>query len=557
MNDIASQDDFEFFQNVVRCLTGSLDLSKSMVEVFNYLKDHYPINAISLHQYSKQLKALKLLFLVTRSNFQYVETILPLSESDIEYLDEHESRENSVDVSSESGTDIANRHRKAISHLLPYRPSNYLVAIMKSGKEVVGHLCLIGSGQVVYNEVQIKRMHYLINPFTLAMSNMLQFKRTMEFQQRLFDEKNSLERTLHQLQGSPIIGIRGGMRKTMEVVRQLQGKETPALILGETGTGKELIADEIQRISPRKDKPFIKVNCGAIPDNLIDSELFGYEKGAFTGAVQSHSGRFEQADGGTLFLDEIGELPLQAQVRFLRVLQNGVIERIGGKQSKSINVRVIAATNRDLGQMIKKGTFREDLYYRLYVFPIYLPPLRDRVQDIPFFLRHFVNQSCARLNIKEPPVFHSDLIDHLKEYTWPGNVRELENLVERAVILSSDGLLHIEDLIPTSHAANENSNMESPQALEELIDERIKRILTGNEQYAFRELSKDIGESIETPNPLKPLDETIQEAIEAALMQCRGKVSGSNGAARLLGLNPSTLRNKMRKSGIYPIKRVP
>ena len=547
MKSIASQDDFEFFQTVVRCLTGSLDLSKSMIEVFDYLKDHYPINAISLHQYSRELKALKLLFLVTHKSFQYVETVLPLSDQDLEYMDEHESRDDSVDVSFENEVDIADRHRKAISSFLPYRPSNYLVAIMKSGGKVVGHLCLIGSGQVTYSKIQIKRMHYLINPFTLAMSNMLQFKRTLEFQEKLYDQKNTLEQTLHQIQDSPIIGSRGGLHKTMEVVRQLEGKETPALILGETGTGKELIADEIQQISPRKDKPFIKVNCGAIPENLIDSELFGYEKGAFTGAVQSRPGRFEQADGGTLFLDEIGELPLQAQVRFLRVLQNGVIERIGGKHSISIDVRVIAATNRNLEQMIKKGTFREDLYYRLYVFPIDLPPLRERIQDIPLFLKHFIRQSCARLNIKKPPVFQSDLIDHLREYSWPGNVRELENLVERAVIMASDGRLHVEDLLPISPAVKEASIPESPQSLKVLIDERIQMALTGIEKPLVQEPIKEMGDPISTLKHLQPLDQTIQEAIVAALKYCRGKVSGDNGAAKLLGLNPSTLRNKMRK----------
>lgn len=253
MNSIPLHDDFEFYQNVVRCLTGSLDLSKSMIEVFEYLKDHFPIDAISLHQYSKELKALKLLFLVTHQNFQYVETVASLSDREAEVMDAHERNENPIQSSSDVGEEISDKHRKAISHLLPYRLSEYLVAIMKSGdNNVVGHLCFIGSGQVKYNEDHIRRMHYLISPFTLAMSNMLHFKRTMDFQQKLHNEKNLLEQTLNQLQESPIIGSRGGLRKTMAVVRQLEGKETPALILGETGTGKELIANEIQRISPEK-----------------------------------------------------------------------------------------------------------------------------------------------------------------------------------------------------------------------------------------------------------------------------------------------------------------
>lgn len=286
------------------------------------------------------------------------------------------------------------------------------------------------------------------------------------------------------------------------------------------------------------------MNCGAIPENLIDSELFGYEKGAFTGAVQSHPGRFEQADGGTLFLDEVGELPLQAQVRFLRVLQNGIIERIGGKHSTSIDVRVIAATNRNLRQMIKEGTFREDLYYRLYVFPIHLPPLRERAQDIPLYFRQFVIRSCARHSIKKPPTFPSDLMDRLREYPWPGNVRELENLVERAVILASDGLLNVESLLPISPVDKEISNLESSRSLEELIDERIRSALARHRASPFQEPAQEKEDAIPQRPQVQPLDQTIRETIEAALAHCRGKISGDNGAAALLGLNPSTMRNK-------------
>lgn len=553
MNQISIQDDFEFFQKAVSHLTGSLELADSMVQVYDFLKNHFPIDGISLHQFSKRLQALKLLFLVTKDRFQYVETILPLSEKDARSMEELENRNPAITITDEFPTNpIADKHRQAISHLIPYRPSSYLVGLMGPEDKIVGHLCFIGSGKVQYTPVQIQRMKLLLGPFSLAMSNMLQFKRVLEFQEKLYEEKIILEKTLHHLQDNPIIGTRGGLHKIITVVHQLKGRETPVLILGETGTGKELIADEIQKNSPRANAPFIKVNCGAIPENLIDSELFGYEKGAFTGANQSRPGRFEQANGGTLFLDEVGDLQLQAQVRFLRVLQDGVVERLGGKESISVNVRIIAATNRYLEAMVKEGRFREDLYYRLYVFPVRLPSLRERTQDIPALVNHFVKRSCARLGIKNQPVLNHDAMTPLKRYSWPGNIRELENLVERAIILSSEGLLEMEKLLPQS--SREMKEIKFDEAsMERLIDKRIQKILdqgrdkkkeAADSQY--RSVSGYPFEEIK----IRPLSETIKESITAALAFSHGRVNGSGGAAELLDLKPSTLRNKMSKFSI-------
>lgn len=551
-----NDDDFEFYQQVVSHISGSLDLAQSMVRVFAFLKDHFPIDGISLHQYSKPLQVLKLLFLVTKDRFQYVETALPLSKEKARIMEEHESDPDNILVSDDVPDTIADDHRRAVSHLLPYRPSSYLVGIMRSGDEVVGHLCFIGAGKCSYTDTHIRKMRLLLGPFNLAMSNMLQFKRVLEFQQKLYEEKTDLEKELHQLRDTPIIGVKGGLHSTMNMVRQLEGRETPALILGETGTGKELIADAIQKISPRKTAPFIKVNCGAIPESLIDSELFGYEKGAFTGATQGRPGRFEQADGGTLFLDEVGELPPQAQVRFLRVLQNGIVERLGGKRSISVNVRIIAATNRNLEEMIKEGRFREDLYYRLYVFPVHLPPLRERTQDLPALIHHFVEQSCTRLKISPQPALPPETMNRLKTYAWPGNVRELENLVERAVILSSDGALQLEKLLP-----RESPGMPEPDrdisSMEALIDKRIQAALD-RQSGKKRDKENETGAGsvdmppFPSPGPMKiqPLEETIRESIKAALAFCKGRVHGTGGAAELLGLNPSTLRTKMRKLNI-------
>jgi len=324
----------------------------------------------------------------------------------------------------------------------------------------------------------------------------------------------------------------------------------PALILGETGSGKELIADAIQAISPRKDQPFVKVNCGAIPDTLVDSELFGYEKGAFTGATTSRPGRFEQANGGTLFLDEIGELPLQAQVRLLRVLQNNVVERIGSTQSIKVDVRVIAATNRNLELMMQEGSFREDLYYRLYVFPVQVPPLRERTQDIPELIYLFMQRACKELGIRTLPQLPGTTADRLLQYSWPGNVRELENLVKRGITLYPKGPLLLDQLLPQDegwYIAPE----ESESYFEKAIDARVEIALE-------KHLPKLNLPRERTPLPtppeatieIKPLEKVIRDTIQAALAHTHGKVYGPNGAVKLLDLNPSTLRSKMRKMGI-------
>ena len=549
-------EDFIFYQKVVSKISGSLDLAKSMISVFNLLKDYFPIEGISLHQYSSRLRALKLLFLVTQDHFNYVESTLPLSPEGVLYMDEYERGKDPVTLSDHEDDKIVDEHRRAIAHLLPYKQSTYLIGIMRAGKNNIGHLCLIGKDLRCFTEDHIRKMRLLLGPFTLAMSNMLQFKRTLEFQKKLYAEKSSLEKELRQLRHTPIIGSRGGLHPLMNVVRQLKGQETLVLILGETGTGKELIADTIQKISPRADKPFVKVNCGAIPESLIDSELFGYEKGAFTGATRSHPGRFEQADGGTLFLDEVGELPAQAQVRLLRVLQNGVVERLGGKQSISVDVRIIAATNRNLESMLQKGTFREDLYYRLFVFPLHVPPLRNRTQDLPELVHHFIAKTSARLKIATLPVLDNDSLRHLKSYSWPGNVRELENLVERAVILSTGGTLQLEKYLPQEQGLLLESE-QTESYLEKLIDERIRKAL----DTSFFRNSGTIESNSVYKNKEKPLnlidvgkirsmEETIRDSITAALVSSKGRVQGPKGAADLLSLNPSTLRNKMRKFGI-------
>jgi transcriptional regulator with PAS, ATPase and Fis domain len=301
----------------------------------------------------------------------------------------------------------------------------------------------------------------------------------------------------------------------MEMVQQVAPLDSPVLLLGETGTGKEVIANAIHYSSPRKDGPFIKVNCGAIPETLLDSELFGHEKGAFTGAISQRRGRFERADKGTIFLDEIGELPPQAQVRLLHVLQKKEIERVGGTSSIPVDIRVISATHRNLEEMIASGRFREDLWFRLNVFPIMIPPLRQRREDIPALVHHFIDRKSLELKLTERPVLAPGTIDQLIAYDWPGNVRELENMVERALIKHRGGVLSFEALLPVAVSGG-------------------------------REEVQEVGQN----QPQLSLDEINARYIRQAMKLAQGKINGPRGAAQILGIHPNTLRKRMNKLGI-------
>jgi transcriptional regulator with GAF, ATPase, and Fis domain len=301
-------------------------------------------------------------------------------------------------------------------------------------------------------------------------------------------------------------------------ISEVAGTDASVLILGETGTGKELIARAIHRNSRRGEKPLIKVNCAAIPGSLIESELFGHEQGAFTGATKKREGRFALADGGTIFLDEIGELPVELQVKLLRVLQEGEFEPVGSSRTQKVDARVIAATNRDLKQATQEGKFREDLYYRLNVFPIELPPLRERGDDIGLLAENFARRFANRMG-RAIESLSEDCIRRLKSYGWPGNVRELQNVIERAVITSRDGRLNLDRALPESGKVAASETV-SPE-------DTVRRVRTAKEL-----------EALERTN------------LIAALETTGWRVAGENGAAQLLGMKPTTLSSRMKALGI-------
>jgi transcriptional regulator with GAF, ATPase, and Fis domain len=322
-----------------------------------------------------------------------------------------------------------------------------------------------------------------------------------------------------------IIGRSHALRTALRAVQQVAGADATVLVTGESGTGKELIANAVHKASSRRERAFVKVNCAAMPANLIESELFGHERGAFTGATLKREGRFALADGGTLFLDEIGELPLELQAKLLRVLQEGEFEPLGSSRTRYVDVRVVAATNRDLAQEVQAGRFREDLYFRLNVFPVQLPPLRERTEDIPLLVAAFLERLRVRLGRTfQAPSRES--IRQLQAYPWPGNVRELHNIVERAVIRAEDGYLDFARALPEQPALK--------PLLTSTAEVRATRVLTA------REL-----EEIERANYL------------LALELCNWQVSGDSGAARLLGIKASTLTSRLKALGLHRVRTLP
>ena len=322
-------------------------------------------------------------------------------------------------------------------------------------------------------------------------------------------------RGTHSLGG--MIGQSLGLQKALQQIELVASTDSTVLVLGESGVGKELIARAIHEESPRADRSMIKVNCASIPRELFESEFFGHMQGSFTGATRDRVGRFELADGGTLFLDEVGEIPLDMQSKLLRVLQEGTFERIGEEKTRAADVRVIAATNRDLLEEVREKRFRQDLYYRLSVFPLEIPPLRDRKDDIPHLAAHFLEQSSRKLGLGVPKLRQRHVIE-LQQYAWPGNIRELQNVVERAVISSRSGQLHF-------HLPSTETRQRTPRA--------VKPASSGDEPLTDEEMR-----SLERQN------------IVSVLEQTDWKVSGKGGAAEYLGINPATLSSRMRKMKI-------
>jgi transcriptional regulator with GAF, ATPase, and Fis domain len=502
-----------FFRQATMRICGSLEIEQALQRLLILLKDVMPVEKLFLQYYDRDYESMKTIAYADESNCVKLDILTPLSDKareraanppikkDVYLIDDPQS----FPVSSEMSK-FHNQHTTSL-----------IILVLRSQENTLGYLILSTDKAETFNEEHLDMALQLKDPMVIAMSNTLKHREVLKLNELLADDNQYLHGELRRLSGDEIVGANYGLREVMQKVRQVALLDSPVLLMGETGTGKDVIANAIHYSSSRSEGPFVSVNCGAIPDTLIDSELFGHEKGAFTGALSQKRGRFERANQGTIFLDEIGELPLPAQVRLLRVLQSREIERVGAVKTIPLEIRIIAATNRNLEEMVQNHLFRQDLWFRLNVFPIWIPPLRERLADMPTLVQHFITIKAKELKLTNVPTLVPGTTDFLMQYHWPGNVRELQNVIERALIINPKG-----PLAPEHFSIGHHQGSVAPR--------------------------KDAA-------PSDNLDDVIAGHIRRILSSAGGKVSGPNGAAARLGINPSTLRNRMRKLGIRFGKR--
>lgn len=492
-----------------------LEIEEGLHSCMHYLAQHMPAERIYLERYEPELSSMRVVACATEEGGELMDVLVPVTQAANAALGTLAEAWRAGELPS---VFVVNRPadepvtRSMLSALDLPISSAMSLPLISQGK-VLGALALLAEGDDRYTDEHARLYALLKDPFFIAMSNTLKHREILKLKELLADDNRYLHGELRRISGEEIIGANFGLRDVMMKVRQVSTLNSPVLLSGETGVGKDVIANAIHYSSSRNEGPFIGVNCGAIPDTLIDSELFGHEKGAFTGALSQKRGRFERANHGTIFLDEIGELPLAAQSRLLRVLQHREIERVGGSSTIKLDIRIIAATNRDLQEMVRAREFREDLWYRLNVFPIEIPPLRDRRSDIPELVHHFLKQKSRELKLSAVPPLAPGAMEKLNAYHWPGNIRELQNLVERALILYPAGPITFD-------------------------------------QLPAEALTQTIPAPIAQPGTVTDLDTVVSGHIQHILQRTKGKIHGPGGAAELLGINPSTLRNRMKKLGI-------
>jgi formate hydrogenlyase transcriptional activator len=404
----------------------------------------------------------------------------------------------------------AARWPRYLEKVAPLGPKSLCILPLTTARSRLGTLVFVSKEEGTYDGVDLDFLGRVAKQVAVAFENALAFDCIEKLKERLEKEKVYLEEEIRSENNfEEIVGENAGLRRVLKEIETVAPTNSTVLIIGETGTGKELVARALHQLSPRRAQTFVKLNCAAIPSGLLESELFGHEKGAFTGAIMPKVGRFELADQGTLFLDEVGDIPAELQPKLLRVLQEQEFERLGSTRTIRVDVRLVAATNRDLQRMVKEGQFRSDLYYRLNVFPTVLPPLRERRDDIPRLVRHLTQKFARRIG-RRIETIPSEIMEALTQYAWPGNVRELENVIERAVILSPGTELHV---------------------------------AIGDLRAAARQASKPA-------NGDGTLEDAERHHILRVLAETNWVLGGANGAAAKLGMKRTTLQSKMKKLGI-------
>lgn len=500
-------DTASFFQEAAMRIGSTLELDAGLASLFEFLRDVLPVRGIGFAMQLEENAPVEIIASADASGGRQEQLRLPLHARPTAHYDKwvgyaNNRKELQALVRHEGSRAFAGGHS-------PFGPPPFALLRMVIDHVPSGAFYLQGVPGQPFRPDHVPLLEALHTPCVQALTNCLRYQKISLLRQELARENKALQERLEALCHEDLIGSRGGLKRVMELITHVADTSTPVLVLGESGTGKEVVARTIHSLSRRRDHPFVAINCGALPQDLLESELFGHERGAFTSAVRTHRGRFEQADGGTLFLDEIAELPLKSQASLLRTLQTYEVDRVGGDRPIPVNVRVIAATNRDLRSAVESGAFREDLYYRLAVFPLALPPLRERRQDIPDLVTHFLRRKAARLEMPVPRVLPADMA-RLMSAPWPGNVRELENYLERSLVLSSGPDL----------------------------------TLAGPELHDSPAIRPDGAERVPT------LRELEERHIRDVLARTGGKISGPGGAAELLGLSRHTLYHRLDAMGI-------
>ncbi len=502
-----------FVLEATRLLCDTLDLEDRVPKFYSFLQDHIPLRSLHFSRALPNLKMVQPIFDYDGGEFEIVRRGHYLA-FDPEVLPRAISAR-MLQEGLSTGLYVADKKDPVAPHLAAFEPPFFAMR-MQQADRTVGSVIFCGSRKFTPPEIQ--KMQALRLPLRIAINNWSQYKALEELKMQLDNEMESLKRELsRKFDVSTIIGAEGGLRRQMQMAMLVAERDMPVLITGETGTGKEIFARAIHAMSGRKNKAFVAVNCGGIPPSLIDSELFGHERGAFTGANATHKGRFERAGGGTLFLDEIGELPLDVQARLLRVLQEHEVERIGGNGPIPVDFRLIAATNRDLPAMIRKGEFREDLYYRIKGFSIHIPPLREHKEDIPSLVRELLLRQSKKYGIIFPHIAKGEMAK-LLDYGWPGNVRELQNVLEEALVMAENGELTFN---PGGFSIEDKPEPKQEKGID----------LTGT------------------------LDDLLKRYFTALLFETKNRIGGPGNAAERPGINANTLRAKLDKLGIPDKKR--
>lgn len=508
----------QFFREITLLISGRLEIEHGLRDLFIYLRKHMPCEHLGFYYINEERKELRMLGRVEQQGAKVISesssTVLQLTPEMLEYIIKEcaFSKEDQVAIHyADDEKSPFEELEKTFSFLDKHTG---LEAWLKIEDQPIGGLLIAAKEPAMYTPEHLDLIRFVLEPLSIAFSNARQYEDLLQLKNQLAEENKVMSKELEDISGSLVIGAENGLLNTMNQIRQVAPLNSPVLLLGETGTGKEILAHIVHAISPRSNGPFVRVQCGAIPETLLDSELFGYEKGAFTGAYESKPGRFERAHGGTIFLDEIGELSQDAQVKLLRVLQEKEFERLGSTKTIQADVRIIAATHRNLQEMIKKGKFREDLWFRLNVFPLHVPPLRERKEDIRALALHFVHRKTRELNMEHTVLPTSQQLELLEQYEWPGNVRELQNIIEHGLIIS-DGK---EFVLPAGFSRQKSFALP------------VDKTSAGSE--------------------FPTLNDIMIQHIRKAMKKARGKIQGKGGAADLLGLGANTLRARMKKLNI-------